>query len=107
MTTNEKQHLRTAEEIINKVVRESPVLSAMFTTRQPRYRYFGVKGSEDQPFWTIETVKHNGKMLYASGIYKYIKSKKALRLTKERYHSKRKDAKTRALKLWHDLQPKD
>ena len=87
---------RDLENIINS----DPVLRNLFTTRTPSYRYFHHKGRQDRYFWTTEPVKHNGKMRYASGIYRYLTTKKAFRLTQASYHAKRKDAKARALKLW-------
>ena len=69
---------------------------------QPAYRYFYHKGQKDRYFWTTETVQHNGKSRYASGIYKYLKSRKAYKLTRERYHAKRKDAKARAQQLYKE-----
>jgi hypothetical protein len=89
------------EQLINRMVKYNPYIANLFQpTRQPRYRYFNHKGSKNQYFWTVETIKHNGKQRYASGIYKYIKSKNQFRLTNEQYHAKRKDAKARALELW-------
>jgi len=69
----------------------------------PKYRYFNRKGSDNRYFWTVETVKHKGKDKYASGIYRYIKTKQQLKLTSEMYHAKRKDAKARALKLYQEV----
>lgn len=85
--------------IINRVRETDPTFGDCFMRRMPTYRYFYNKGSEDRFFWTVETVKHNGKDKYASGIYRYIKTKRQFKLIKEQYHAKRKDAKARALKL--------
>jgi hypothetical protein len=67
-------------------------------TRQPSYRYFRI--GMNRYFWTTETMLHNGTRRYASGIYRYIKSKKQFKLTQERYHAKKKDAKERAYRLF-------
>jgi len=95
MTTSED----ILTDIINHVRETDPTFGQRYVTRMPKYRYYCYKGSDDQYFWTVETVKHNGKDRYASGIYRYLKTKKQFKLTKERYHTKRKDAKARALKL--------
>ncbi len=86
------------------IIRSNPTLRAMFTVKSPKYRYFYHKGSKNQYFWTVEPVKHGGKLRYASGIYRYIKTKKQLKLTNESYHAKRKDAKARALELYEKEQ---
>jgi protein associated with RNAse G/E len=86
--------------IINRLAQDDPTWNR-FLTRTPAYRYFHIKGSENQYFWTTEPVKHNGHKRFVSGIYRFIKSKNQLKLTDERYHSKRKDAKARALALYN------
>jgi hypothetical protein len=91
--------------VFESIIRNNPGLSAMFTVSSPDYRYFHHKGSEDQYFWTTEAVKHGSKMRYASGIYRYLKTKKQWKLINETYHAKRKDAKARALKLWESEKP--
>ena len=92
--------LENTRRELENIINSDPVLRSLFTTRTPSYRYFHHKGSNDQYFWTTEPVKHNGKMRFASGIYRYLKTKKAFRLTQAGYHAKRKDAKARALRLW-------
>jgi len=82
-----------------KLIESDPTLRALFTVRQPAYRYFRQLPCQDQYFWTVEPIKYKGKLRYASGIYKYIASKKSFKLTQARYHAKRKDAKARAWKL--------
>jgi hypothetical protein len=98
--TNDK-----VRNVFESIIRNDPGLRAMFTVSTPDYRYFHHKGSKDQYFWTTEVVKHNGKKCFASGIYRYLKTKKQWKLTNETYHAKRKDAKARALKLWEDNKP--
>ena len=98
MTTGDE----TLGKIIQDLARTDPTWNR-FLKRQPNYRYFTVKGSLDQPFWTVEPLNHKGHNRYASGIYKYIKTKKAYRLTNENYHVRRKDAKARALELYYHL----
>ncbi len=100
MTDSEKAALEKTRRELENIINSDATLRGLFTTRTPSYRYFHHKGSEDQYFWTTEAVRHNGKMRFASGIYRYRKTKKAFRLTQASYHGKRKDAKTRALKLW-------
>lgn len=93
------RQFQEATNIINRLAQDDPTWGR-FLRRQPHYRYFRLKGSNDECFWTIEPVKHNGHKRFASGIYKFIKSKNLYRLTNEKYHAKRKDAKARALELW-------
>ena len=92
--------LESTQKIFEDIINKSPALRELFITRSPSYRYFHHKGQKDQYFWTTEAVKHNGKLRFASGIYRYLKTKNAYKLTNETYHAKRKDAKARALKLW-------
>ena len=94
---------RILTSIVQDIMRTNPEFGKAFMRRQPNYRYFPVKGSHDQPFWTVEPICLRGKKRYASGIYKHIKSRGIMKLTKPRYHLKRKDAKARALKLWGEL----
>ena len=89
--------------IINRLAQDDPTWR-QFLRRQPNYRYFHIKGGKDEYFWTTEPISHNGHKRFASGIYKFIKSKQQWRLTKEKYHAKRKDAKARALALWREAQ---
>lgn len=91
--------------IITRLAQDDPSWGRFFK-RQPAYRYFTIKGSNNQPFWTTEPLNHNGHKRFASGIYKYIKSKNMFRLTNAKYHTKRKDAKERALKLYYQLTTK-
>ncbi len=107
MTLEQKQLDRVANivaNIFNQCLHDDPSLGR-FLTYSPAYRYFRRKGSKDQYFYTTDSVQHNGKPHYASGIYRYIKTKKAYKLTQERYHAKRKDAKARALQLWEVSKP--
>ncbi len=94
-----QQQLDSIEQAFNETVRQ---LFPGFCTYSPAYRYFVQKGSKDQCFWTTETVTHNGKPRYVSGIYHYLKTKKQWKLTRERYHAQRKDAKARALTLYEE-----
>ena len=92
-----------AQRLMEDLMGVDPRIRAFFHRRMPNYRYFSIrKVGEDRYFWTTETVKHGGKPRYASGIYRYLKTKKAFKLVNERYHVKRKDAKARALKLWEE-----
>ena len=94
-TTDEM--VKDIEQAFNDIVRR---VFPEFCVRTPGYRYFS--RGKDRYFWTTETVTHGGKPRYASGIYRYLKTKKQYKLTQPRYHAKRKDAKTRALDLWCD-----
>jgi hypothetical protein len=98
MATTE-QAIRSVEQAFNEIVRTQ---FPEFCTRAPSYRYFHRRGEAigDQFFWTTETVVRNGKPRYASGVYRYVKSKKLWRLARESYHALRKDAKARALELY-------
>ena len=99
MNKLEAKFAQEAANIINRLAETDPSWQKLFP-RLPAYRYFRIKGSEDECFWTTESVKHNGHRRFASGIYKFIKSRQAWRLTKPKYHAKRKDAKARALTLY-------
>ncbi len=91
--------VKSIEEAFNSIVHER---FPEFCTRAPSYRYFYHKGNKDMFFWTTETVTHNGKPRYASGIYRYVKSKKQWKPTRERFHALRKDAKALALQLFKE-----
>jgi len=91
--------------IINRLAKDDPSWGR-FIQRTPSYRYFYIKGSKDQYFWTTEPVKHNGQRRFASGIYKFIKSKNQFKLTNEKYHAKRKDAKARAFAFYNKAEGK-
>ena len=97
-----EEQVKDVEDAFNDIVRD---LFPEFLVRSPSYRYYYREGLKDQCFWTTETVLHNGKPRYASGIYKYLKSKKAYKLTVPRYHAKRKDAKARAHSLYRMVYP--
>ena len=86
--------------IFNQLIQDD-VSFAKFLSVSPSYRYYNHQNSKDRYFWTTETVTHKRKQRYASGIYRYIKMRKAFKLTQERYHAKRKDAKARALQLYN------
>ena len=85
--------------IITRLAQDDPTWNR-FLSMSPAYRYFHHKGSQDRYIWTTQTVKHNNAERYASGIYKYIKTKDILKLTHSKYHARRKDAKARALTLY-------
>ena len=91
--------VKSIEQAFNDTVRK---VFPEFCTRTPSYRYFYHKGNKDMFFWTTEAITHNGKPRYASGTYRYLKTKKQWRLTGERYHALRKDAKARALQLFKE-----
>ena len=101
MTTTDSQRL--FEAMLQDTARRHPHIAALFYTPRPKYRYFVVKGSRDRPFWTTETVRHQGKDRYVSGVYHYLQTTGQFKLGNERYHAKRKDAKQRALTLYHSL----
>jgi len=98
----------TFQEGFRRLVEGDPTLRALFTTRQPRYRYFQATDGA-MFFWTTETM---GDGKYVSGIYQPYgegsRSGKA-KVTKWKpvrqvHHATRRAAKTRALTLWtaHD-----
>lgn len=87
--------------IINRLAQDDPTW-LRFLRRQPSYRYFHIKGKQNEYFWTTEPISHNGHKRFASGIYKFIKTKNLYRLTHAQYHAKRKDAKARALLLHNE-----
>ncbi len=87
-------------DLLNKMVNSNPDLARFFTTSQPNYRYFSRRSSKDMYFWTTERVNHGGNPRYVSGIYRYYKTKKEWKALKEAGNAKRKDAKSRARKLY-------
>lgn len=89
-------------QMLNRVAQTDPRFNQFFRS-SPAYRYYFIKGKLDRYFWTTETVTHNGKPRYASGIYKHIKTKNQLKLANSKYHAKRKDAKERALRLYQGV----
>jgi hypothetical protein len=98
MATVEQRLTAEVNRIFQQLVQDDPSWGR-FLTVQPAYRYFPVGGTKDRCFWTTEPVQHNGKSRFASGIYRYLKTRNRFKLTQERYHARRKDAKARALKL--------
>lgn len=87
---------------INDIINNSPALREAFeaiTPVQPRWRYFGKKNA-NRYFWTTERMNHKGKPKFVSGVYKLKKSDGSLTPTRLVGHVKRKDAKTRARKLY-------
>ena len=84
--------------IINRLAQEDPTWGR-FLSRSPSYRYFHIRGGKDEYFWTTEPINHLGHKRFASGVYRFIKSRDELKLVNERYHARRKDAKARALQL--------
>lgn len=98
MTKFEEKVAQETANIINRLALDDPSWRRFFR-RQPNYRYFSDKGSKAQYFWTTEPITKNGQKRFVSGIYKFIKSKNLFKLTHERYHARRKDAKERALAL--------
>jgi len=97
--------LRDVERAFNEIVRD---VFPEFCSRGPSYRYFYRRGhheDSDLYFWTTETVQRGGKSRYASGVYRYLKTKKQWKFTNERYHALRKDAKARALALYREANP--
>ena len=97
--TLDSKFCQETANIINRLAQDDPTWGRLLR-RQPNYRYFRIKGSNDECFWTTEPIKHNGHKRFASGIYRFIKSKQLYKLTNEKYHAKRKDAKARALILY-------
>ncbi len=106
MTLEQKQLDKVSQvvtDVINRLAQDDPTWGR-FLTKSPAYRYYHHRGNKDQYFWTTDAVQHNGKLRFASGIYRYIKTQKAWKLTKQHYHAKRKDAKVRAYQLWEITQ---
>ena len=95
-----EERLEEVKEIVDRALAKSGL-----TSREPRYAYWEV--GKDRYFWTIEPVVHEGKKRFVSGIYRYIKSKNAFKLTRERYHKRRKDAKARAWQLFQEAEKKN
>jgi len=100
MVTAEQKIVNEAIDIFNRLAQDDPSWGR-FLSVSPSYRYFHRRGSKDRYFWTTQTVQHNGKSRYVSGIYKYLKTPNALKLTQRHHHAKRADAKARALELYN------
>ena len=97
--------VKDVERAFNEIVRD---VFPEFCAREPSYRYFSRRGhpnDSDMYFWTTESVQRGGKPRYASGIYRHLKTKRQWKLTSERYHALRKDAKARALALYKEANP--
>ena len=95
--------MKTVEEMladVNQHMMDVHGYSLFPITRQPNYRYFPI--GKDEYFWTTEPLKHKGKKRFASGVYRYLKTKKQWKLTNERYHVRRRDAKARAYKMYRE-----
>ena len=101
-----QEGVREITDIVNRLAQDDPTWNR-FLRRQPSYRYFHIKGSNNQYFWTTEPLIHKGHKRFASGIYRFIKSKQSYRLTHEKYHAKRQDAKARALALYNEATGKE
>ena len=102
MVTAEQKIANKFNNIIAQLVQDDPSSPwGRFLSVSPTYRYFYRRGSKDRYFWTTQTVQHNGKPRYVSGIYKYLKTFNALKLTQRHHHAKRADAKARALELYN------
>lgn len=75
------------------------------TRRQNAYRYFYSKNTtnksraKDRYFWTIPKNNYKGQERYLSGVYRYSATTNSWKAKLVVGHAKRKDAKTRALKL--------
>jgi hypothetical protein len=92
---------------ISDIADHNPDIAALFP-RSARWRYYGPRGAlgrkpADIYFYTTDRLNAR----YQSGIYRYLKTRKVWKATDVRKHAKRKDAKQRALKLWHDAQSKE
>lgn len=92
---------RAMEPIVKKI---NQIISTEF--RSPSYRYFQDK-KKNMYFWTTEPVIKDGFKRFASGIYRYRKTRKQWILTKKIYHAKRNKAKARALKLYNKAMEKN
>ena len=60
--------------------------------QQANYYYFTHKGSKDQYFYTTRKIEHKGNQRYVAGIYRYIKTKNALKLVRKSGFAKKKKA---------------
>jgi len=70
--------------------------------RQPRYRYFHV--GNRAYCWSVEPARDaKGRIRYASWVARLSKQYITPLLSTRRNHAKRKDAKSRALKLWEGV----
>lgn len=73
--------------IFQRLAASDPNLFRSF--RRPNYRYYVRPGSKDQYFYTTEKVNHKGKPRYVAGIYRFLKSRNALKLVKRSGFAKR------------------
>lgn len=83
--------------LFNRMIRNSPELKSLFT-QSAGYSYYTRKGSKDEYFYTHEKVNHKGHSRYVAGIYRYLKTKKQLKLVRRSGFAHKHDAMARALK---------
>lgn len=83
-------------------------LNRAFADMMPRsagYHYYTRDGSKDRYFYTTEKVNHKGSPRYVAGIYRYLSSKKQLKLVKSSGWAKKYRAKEVAQK-YRDIEAK-
>jgi len=85
-----------------KMVNDHPYLATIFPS-SPGYRYWGDKkikaGAKRYCYSTQRVSNGKGKQMFASWVYVAVVSRKVWKLTKVRYHAKKKDAMARAAML--------
>lgn len=66
----------------------------------PSYRFYRNKETGDRYFYTTEKINHKGKPRYVAGIYRYLKTRKVLKMVKKVGFAKRYKAKNKAYSLY-------
>ena len=91
---------REVADVLNRMIANDPALSSLFP-QSANYYYYSRKGSKDEYFYTVNKINHKGHLRYVAGIYRYLKTRKALKLVRSAGFSKKKTAMSRA-QMWRD-----
>jgi hypothetical protein len=86
-----QEQMANLNAMLNRVLSQSPEFSRFFT-RQANYTYYEDRATKDRYFWTAQKINHKGHPRYVAGIYRFLKSKKVLKLVKKVGFAKKKRA---------------
>lgn len=102
MKSEETATEKTAREILNRLMGQY-----MPHTTQPRYKFWRDQ-KDNRYFWTVvRTIdRKKNKMRFASGMYRYFKTRKQYVLKRVAYHNRRKAAKARAYRMYEQAREK-
>lgn len=101
MLAGDEHMIRAMNEINRLMMRHAPRSS------QPRYRFWSDQ-KDNRYFWTVERTmdRKKDKLRFASGMYRYFKTKKQYTLKRVAYHNRRKAAKARAYRMYEQAREK-